>query len=307
MSVSVVPGGRNFHWESASKPALSRCHRLPPLSLPHIPHHHHLHHRHHHHHHHHRPRRRHFSGEPPTLSWPWRSSETGTTTTLSIASSWHAGESFSLQTAESFEVLRGGSKSVSSSPSSISSSTFPYLTSRLSANKGLGLKAPALFLSRDTYGRKMSSPAGGTRSASLEATGSNNTTSTAAAREVKQYLNRTLFPRPSSTLHGYASLYHRLKKLPSSHRKARQRGKTTQPTESSGSSKTPSVISGRHLDDSTEPSTESELEDLEDQLDTPLRCPPRVEIHIYVPTGAALTSSGAHCDDDAQPSHFAPP
>ncbi|XP_064087964.1 uncharacterized protein LOC135202482 [Macrobrachium nipponense] len=301
MSVSVVPDGRNFHWESASKPALSGCRRLPPLSLPHIPHHHR-----HHHHHHHRPRRRHFSGESPTLPWPRRPSDSGTTTTLSIASSWHAGDSFSLLTTESFEGFRG-SKSISSCPSSISSSTFPYLTSRLSANKGLGFKAPALFLTRDTYARKMSSSAGGTRSASLEATGSNNTSSTAAAREVKQYLNRTLFPRPSSTLHGYASLYHRLKKLPSSHRKARQRGKSTQPLESSGSSKTPSVVSGRQLDDSTEPSTESELEDLEDPLDTPLRCPPRVEIHIYVPTGAAFTSSGAHCDDDLQPSHFAPP
>ncbi|XP_068218088.1 uncharacterized protein [Palaemon carinicauda] len=298
MSVSVVPDGRNFHWESASKPALSKCHyRLPPLPLPHIHRHHHL--RQHHHHHHHRPRRRHFSGESPTSPWPRRASDTGTTTL-----SWHGGDSISLLTTESFEGYRGGKGFASSSPSYISSSTFPYLTSRLSANKGLGLKAPALFLTRDTYARKMSSSAGGTRSASLEATGSNNATSTAAAREVKQYLNRTLFPRPSSTLHGYASLYHRLKKLPTSHRKARQRGKSAQPLESNGSSKTPSVISGRQLDDSTEPTTESDLEDFEDPLDVPLRSPPRVEIHIYVPTGATLASSGAHIEDESMPHHF---
>ncbi|XP_042236267.1 SKI/DACH domain-containing protein 1-like [Homarus americanus] len=270
MSVGVLPGRRFFHWESASKPALNRCGyrstspHHPTAAAAVLPH---LHHGHypcpHHHHlrHHHRARRRHFTGESPP--WPRRSSEVSPP---SIASSWHTDTS-SLLTSDSFS---GGSSTLSADGTNITTDT--------------------LFVSHNALlsAARMSST--GAPRSTMEGNGG---TSTAAAREVKQYLNRTLFPRPSSTLHGYASLYHRLKKLPGSHRKTRQQGKAS-PTSGSDSGS-----GGLRQDDQGG----SDMDDV-DIVEDKLHSPPRIEIHIYVPTAAATTAAATappHEEDSAIP------
>lgn len=259
MSVGVLPTSRYFHWESARKPALTRCaYRATsphhqPAGVTHLhaqypcPHHH--------RHHHHRPRRRHFTGESPP--WPRRPSEAAPP---SLASSWHT-DSSSLLTTDSLTL--SGEEASSS-------------TGRFS------LTPTSLYVARNSFvGSRMAT--GAPRSTSEGPRG----TSTAAAREVKQYLNRTLFPRPSSTLQGYASLYHRLKKLPAAHRKALQRSKAAaqQAADAEAAVARPDA------------QAESDMDDI-DSLEGRLPSPPRLEIHIYVPTAAAAAAAAAAHDDD---------
>ncbi|XP_050716738.1 uncharacterized protein LOC126998760 [Eriocheir sinensis] len=258
MSVGVLPASRYFHWESARKPALTRCAYRATS-----PHHQpagvtHLHAQYpcpHHHRHHHRPRRRHFTGESPP--WPRRSSEAAPP---SLASSWHT-DSSSLLTTDSLTL--SGEEASSS-------------TGRFS------LSPTSLYVARNSFvGSRMAT--GAPRSTSEGPRG----TSTAAAREVKQYLNRTLFPRPSSTLQGYASLYHRLKKLPAAHRKALQRSKAAAQQAADADA------AAAHPDGQAE----SDMDDI-DSLEGRLPSPPRLEIHIYVPTAAAAAAAAAAHDED---------
>lgn len=253
MSIGVLGGRRTFRWESASKPALNRClvraaqGQHPAGSLPHhlglypCPHHH------RHHHHHHRPRRRHISADAP--AWQRRPSDVAPP---SLASSWHT-EPPSLLTPDALSV--SGERPASSA-------------------EGSSLESRNVLLARRPFGAARMSSASAPRGADDA-----GVSPTAAAKEVKQYLNRTLFPRPSSTLHGYASLYHRLKKLPATHRKARQRGKTAPETTTSSPA---GDASARGLESAAECRACPR-----DALEGSAPCPPRVEIHIYVPTAAA--------------------
>ncbi|XP_069177000.1 uncharacterized protein [Procambarus clarkii] len=257
MSVGVLPSRRFFHWESASKPAINRCGfrstSFPhPATIPHsdtilvqhalypCPHHH-------RHHHPHRSRRRHLTSESPP--WPRRTSEVPPP---SLASSWFT-DTASLLTSDS---LSGEGSFFSADATIITPDT--------------------LFVSCRTFVSGSMSSAGAARS-TIENSGSGP--STAAAREVKQYLSRTLFPRPSSTLHGYASLYHRLKKLPASHRKARQ-------------AKTHAAADAASEAMQQEAQPPYDLDDV-DHITEKIHSPPRIEIHIYVPTATAAAASAA--------------
>ncbi|KAK4323775.1 hypothetical protein Pmani_005547 [Petrolisthes manimaculis] len=230
MSVGVLSGSsRCFHWESASKPALTRCTFRPAPAHTHhsSPFHHRRRHR-------HRSRRRHQETRrgsdvpPPSLSsWQSETSSllTSDTPTLSFTAS--------------------APRPVRPTPSP---AALLLARSRMSGGAGRGVT--------DVGGRG---------------------TSTAAAREVKQYLSRTLFPRPASTLHGYASLYRRLTQLPT-HRK--QRGQA-----------------GNHLESDPSPGPHEcgenlQLGDPDDRnsLEGRMPSPPRVEIHIYVPTAATAAA-----------------
>ncbi|XP_042874091.1 uncharacterized protein LOC122254477 [Penaeus japonicus] len=267
MSIGVLGGRRTFRWESASKPALNRCipraaqGQHPPASLPHhlrlypCPH------RHLHHHLHHRPRRRHISADAPP--WQRRPSDV---VPPSVASSWQT-EPSSLLTPDTLSV--SGERSASSAGGS----------SHESRN--------VLLPKRPCVTARMSS-ASAPRSGAADDSGESPT---AAAREVKQYLNRTLFPRPSSTLHGYASLYHRLRKLPATHRKARQRGKTAP----EASAPPPSGVSERDPEGNDECKANPR-----ESAGGVAPCPPRVEIHIYVPTAAATAPAPLQQEGDAQ-------
>lgn len=259
MSVGVLPTSRFFHWESARKPAITRCAyrssspHHQPAGVSHLhtqypcPHHR-------HHHHHHRPRRRHFTGESPP--WPRRSSEAAPP---SLASSCFT-DSSSLLTADSLTL---------SSEVSSGAERFPR-------------SSGTLFVTRNPFvGSRMAT--GAPRNTAEGPRG----TSTAAAREVKQYLNSTLFPRPSSTLQGYASLYHRLKKLPAAHRKALQRSKA------SAQAGADSDLTGTRPDGQGE----SDMDDV-DSLEGRMPSPPRLEIHIYVPTAAAAAAAAASHEED---------
>ncbi|KAK8747366.1 hypothetical protein OTU49_016777 [Cherax quadricarinatus] len=258
MSVGVLPAPRLFHWESASKPALIRCSYR--AASPHLftttnaltihhpqysctPNHHHHPCQHHYLYHHHRPRRRQQRGE--TAAWLRCATEV---LPPSLDSSWYTDTS-SLLTTDTFS----GRDSI------------------------LSLTPDAFFVSRSIL---VSMSSAGASRTTIE---SSSGTSTAAAREVKQYLNRTLFPRPTSTLHGYASLYHRLKKLPASHRKTRQQAKAHLVTDSGSAGLRQEATYDADDINTIEETTHSS---------------PRVEIHIYVPTAAAAATSAATAHED---------
>lgn len=241
MSVGVLPGSsRCFHWESASKPALTRCTFRPtPVHTHHSsPFHHRRRHR-------HRSRRR------------FQETRRGSEIPPASLSSWQS-ETSSLLNSDSptLNFSTSPQRPVRPTPST---AALLLARSRMSGGAGRG--------ATDVGGRG---------------------TSTAAAREVKQYLSRTLFPRPASTLHGYASLYRRLTQLPA-HRK--QRGQA-----------------GSHLEPDPNPGPHEcgeglQLGDPDDRssLEGRLPSPPRVEIHIYVPTAAAAAAPTQSAPQEEEP------